>query len=165
MTKPRRSTSAKTRPRKVAAALRQSGTGLDRMRVGRLLERVVSILENARAEVVRSVNSAMVIAYWQIGSELVESHQGGARRAGYGDQLLEVISTRLEERVGRGYSVTNLRYFRLFYQTYADREPTIRHKPCDELLPDVRKRHKARDASAALELASRSPREQTTESS
>jgi hypothetical protein len=135
------------------------------MRVGRLLERVVSILENARAEVVRSVNSAMVIAYWQIGSELVESHQGGARRAGYGDQLLEVISTRLEERVGRGYSVTNLRYFRLFYQTYADREPTIRHKPCDELLPDVRKRHKARDASAALELASRSPREQTTESS
>lgn len=29
--------------------------------------------------------------------------------------------------------VTNLKYFRLFYQTYAHRLPEIRHKSCDEL--------------------------------
>jgi predicted nuclease of restriction endonuclease-like (RecB) superfamily len=118
-----------------------------------LLERVVSILEEARAQVVRSVNSAMVLAYWQIGRELVEHHQSGAGRAGYGEDLLAVISAHLQQRVGHGYSVTNLRYFRLFYQAYADREPTIRHKPCDELAPGAGKHHKARDVSAALALA------------
>jgi predicted nuclease of restriction endonuclease-like (RecB) superfamily len=121
--------------------------------VGPLFERIVSILEEARAEVVRSVNSAMVLAYWQIGREIVEYYQAGAVRAEYGDQLLKVLSARLQRRVGRGYSVTNLRYFRLFYQTYAKREATIRHKPCDELLPDLGKHHKARDVSAALDLA------------
>jgi len=33
---------------------------------------------------------------------------------------------RLRERVGRGYSIRDLRYFRSFYQAYADREPLIR---------------------------------------
>jgi len=35
--------------------------------------------------------------------------------------LLEVLSARLRERVGRGYSTTNLRYFRTFYLAYRDR--------------------------------------------
>lgn len=59
--------------------------------------------------------------------------QQGAARAEYGDQLLEVLSSRLQTRVGRGYSVTNLKYFRLFYQAYADREPKIRHEARDVL--------------------------------
>lgn len=102
---------------------------------------MVSILEEAQSQVARFVNSAMVLAYWQIGRELVESRQGGAERAGYGAQMLvsriapasssasrlEVLSARLQERVGRGYSTTNLRYFRTFYKAYADRSPTIRH--------------------------------------
>jgi DNA primase catalytic subunit len=94
-----------------------------------------------------------VLAYWQIGREIVEYYQGGAVRAEYGDQLLEMLSAQLAERVGRRYSATNLRYFRLFYQTYAEREQTIRHKPRDELRAVPGKHHKARDVSAALERA------------
>jgi predicted nuclease of restriction endonuclease-like (RecB) superfamily len=131
----------------------RAGTGSVTPGVAPLLDRVISILDAARAQVVRSVNSAMVLAYWQIGREIVEYHQGGAVRAEYGDQLLELLSAQLAERVGRGYSVTNLRYFRLFYLTYAEREPTIRHKPRDELLAVPGKHHKARDVSAALERA------------
>ena len=33
---------------------------------------VVTILERARANVVRSINSQMVIAYWLMGREIVE---------------------------------------------------------------------------------------------
>jgi hypothetical protein len=95
--------------------------------VGTLLERVVAILEEARAQVVRSVNNAMVLAYWHVGRELVEFHQGGAERAGYGEQLFDHVSSQLLRRVGRGYSTTNLRYFRTFYLAYRDRAPTIRH--------------------------------------
>ncbi len=59
-------------------------------------------------------------------------------------------------RAGRDLrSVTNLRYFRIFYQTYADRSPEIRHEPRDEwVLGDTgQKHHGASDVSADLALA------------
>lgn len=66
-----------------------------------LIERVVAIIEEARAQVVRTVNSAMVLAYWHIGRELVEFVQRGAKRTEYGEQVLAVLSARLREWVDR----------------------------------------------------------------
>ena len=96
-----------------------------------LFERVVSILEQARGNVVRAVNTNMVLAYWLIGREIVQELQGGAARAEYGKQVLEALSEHLVERYGKGYSATNLKYFRLFYQAYPDRLG-IRHPEGDE---------------------------------
>ncbi|MCB1212456.1 MAG: DUF1016 family protein, partial [Verrucomicrobiales bacterium] len=92
-----------------------------------LFDRVASILEQARANVVRAVNSNMVLAYWLIGREIVQEIQGGKERAAYGRQVIKELSQRLGERYGRGFSVTNLKAFRLFYQTYAHRLPVIWH--------------------------------------
>jgi len=47
-----------------------------------LFNRVVEILEQARTNVVRTVNSQMVISYWFIGREIVEEEQRGEARAG-----------------------------------------------------------------------------------
>ena len=101
---------------------------------GDLMHRVVSILDQARANVVRAVNSNMVIAYWLIGREIVQALQGGEDRAAYGRELLVELSGALTKRYGRGFSVSNLRYFRLFYQTYANRQPQIHHEARDELV-------------------------------
>ncbi len=49
-----------------------------------LFERIVSILEQARNNVVRAVNANMVISYWLIGREIVQEIQGGVERAEYG---------------------------------------------------------------------------------
>jgi hypothetical protein len=73
------------------------------------MDRVVSILEQARANVARSVNSNMVIAYWLIGREIVEAVQSGGERAEYGESLLDDLSKQLSNGYGRGFSVTNLR--------------------------------------------------------
>lgn len=97
-----------------------------------VLARIVAILDAARARVVRAVNSEMVLAYWHIGREIVEYLQRGVDRAAYGDKLLEDLSRDLQRTIGRGYSATNLKHFRRFYQTYADREPRIRHSLRDE---------------------------------
>lgn len=48
---------------------------------GDLFQRVVSILEQARSNVVRSFNSNMVVAYWLIGREIVFELQGFAVNA------------------------------------------------------------------------------------
>ena len=101
---------------------------------GDLVHRLVSILDQARANVVRAVNSNMVIAYWLIGREIVQALQDGEDRAAYGRELLVELSAALTKRYGRGFSVSNLRYFRLFYQTYSNRQPQIHHEARDELV-------------------------------
>jgi predicted nuclease of restriction endonuclease-like (RecB) superfamily len=112
-----------------------------------LFQRVASILEQARGNVVRSINSNMVLAYWMIGREIVLELQGGEMRAEYGKQIVDNLSARLTSRYGKGFSVTNLKYFRIFYQAYAERLGVIRHLPGDELTGD----EKARPEDGKLE--------------
>jgi hypothetical protein len=83
--------------------------------------RIASILEAARGQVVRTVNAATVTAYWHIGRELVEALQQGEQRAAYGQALIARLAQGLTERFGKGYSVTNLSYFRQFYLAYPNR--------------------------------------------
>ena len=80
--------------------------------------RILQILSEARSNVVRSVNSEMVRAYWLIGQEIVEEEQRGKSRASYGEELIEHLSKRLNAEFGKGFTSGNLRYMRLFYLTY-----------------------------------------------
>lgn len=86
-----------------------------------LFDRVAIILEQARGNVVRAVNTNMVRAYWLIGREIVIELQGGEERAEYGKRIVEDLSSRLTERYGKGYSGRNLKSFRQFYLAYRDR--------------------------------------------
>ena len=86
-----------------------------------LFGRIVDILEEARSHVARTVNSAMVGAYWLIGREIVEEEQKGQKRADYGKALLLDLSRRLNKRYGDGYSVTTLQNCRKFYLIYEHR--------------------------------------------
>ncbi len=86
-----------------------------------LFDRIVSILEQARGNVVRSVNANMVLAYWLIGREIVEKIQAEKKRAQYGKQVLEELSAKLNRRYGSGFSEPNLRNFRMFYQVFQSR--------------------------------------------
>ncbi|MCB9559316.1 MAG: hypothetical protein H6708_02775 [Kofleriaceae bacterium] len=79
-----------------------------------LYERIASILETARTQVARTVNTAMVHAYWRIGREIVQVEQGGATRAGYGEQLMEQLARRLTAQYGRGFGVATIRRIRPF---------------------------------------------------
>ena len=94
-----------------------------------LLGRIASILDAARGQIVRTVNHATVSAYWHIGREVVEALQQGNERATYGKALIERLALRLTERYGKGFSATNLGYFRQFYLAYRDRIP---HPPGGE---------------------------------
>lgn len=109
-----------------------------------LFERVVSILDHARGNVVKAINNQMVIAYWLIGREIVQALQGGEDRAEYGKQVIENLSKQLAQRYGKGFSATNLKYFRTFYLAYPDRLSTIRHPLGDEL-PGPEKGHPESD--------------------
>ena len=83
-----------------------------------LYTRVRSIIESARGNIVRSVNTEMVQAYWLIGREIVIAEQRGKSRAGYGQRLLEALATRLSDDFGKGFDASNLWNMRKFYRVY-----------------------------------------------
>ena len=99
----------------------QEGVKTQRLQANELFDRVVSILEQARGNVVRAVNSNMVMAYWFIGREIVQEVQGGKKRAEYGKKVIADLSTRLTERYGKGFSEQSLQNFRRFYSAYSKR--------------------------------------------
>jgi predicted nuclease of restriction endonuclease-like (RecB) superfamily len=84
-----------------------------------LYKEIKNILQEARQSAYRSVNFAMVIAYWKIGKSIVEEEQKGKIKAVYGTSLLKEISVQLTADFGKGYSETNLKYFRQFYLTFS----------------------------------------------
>ncbi|MFZ2657399.1 MAG: PDDEXK nuclease domain-containing protein [Victivallales bacterium] len=81
-------------------------------------ERIRNILDSARSNVARSVNTTQVVANWLIGREIVEEEQNGSRRAEYGERLLRNLVAQLQEDYGAGYSLANLKFFRKFYLEY-----------------------------------------------
>jgi predicted nuclease of restriction endonuclease-like (RecB) superfamily len=76
------------------------------------------ILEQARKNAVKAVNFSMVVAYWQIGQRIVEEEQGGSKKANYGQYLLKDLAAKLTVDFGKGYTLTNLKYFRQFYLVF-----------------------------------------------
>ena len=80
--------------------------------------RIRKIIENARGNIARAINTEMVVAYWHIGKEIVEGEQRGKSRAEYGQKLLETLSKKLTDEFGKGFDVSNLWNMRRFYQTF-----------------------------------------------
>ena len=119
-----------------------------------LFERVAAILDEARNNVIRSVNNNMVIAYWLIGREIVQQIQEGKNRATYGKKIIEDLSQKLTQKYGRGFSTTNLRYFRTFFTTYSKRNPEIRQIESGELKKNLKRQTQSgifKDLSDAVE--------------
>ncbi|MDR0740850.1 MAG: DUF1016 N-terminal domain-containing protein [Puniceicoccales bacterium] len=56
----------------------------------------------AQKQVQVAVNSAMVVAYWQIGEQIYLAC-GENERAGYGKQSLQYISQKMTEEFGGGF--------------------------------------------------------------
>jgi predicted nuclease of restriction endonuclease-like (RecB) superfamily len=83
------------------------------------VEKAINILEVAREQVVKSVNQAMVFAYFEIGKIIVEEEQAGKKRAEYSKQTIKKLSEKLEAEYGRGFSTRNLEQMRKFYLTYS----------------------------------------------
>ena len=90
---------------------------------------IKEILSNARKRAYSAVNSAMVEAYWNIGKRIVEEEQDGKERAIYGKEIIKNISEELTKEFGKGFSTTNIRYFRQFYILYPN---AIRHSVSDK---------------------------------
>ena len=91
-----------------------------------LFQQVVELLQNARHQVLRTVNSTMVCTYFEIGRMIVEEEQSGKDRAEYGKKILKGLSDELKKEFGKGFSTDNLENMRKFYLAYSISESLTR---------------------------------------
>lgn len=91
-----------------------------------LFKQVAELLQNARQQVLRTVNSTMTITYFEIGRIIVEEEQNGKDRAEYGKQLLKNLSQQLTKEFGKGFSIRNLEQIRQFYLIFSKSETLTR---------------------------------------
>ncbi|MCC6741476.1 MAG: DUF1016 family protein [Planctomycetia bacterium] len=72
-----------------------------------LLRDLRDLIDRARGEVAKQVNSALVLLYWQVGRRVSKDllHE---RRGKYGQEILHTLSLRLSAEYGRGWSLPNI---------------------------------------------------------
>ncbi|MDR0835412.1 MAG: PDDEXK nuclease domain-containing protein [Tannerella sp.] len=86
---------------------------------GEFFDSVAMLVEQARAYVGRTANLTMCVTYFEVGRMKEEEEQDGKARAEYGRGLLKELSIYLTDRLGRGFSLSNLKNAKKFYLTYS----------------------------------------------
>ena len=84
----------------------------------KLINDIGSSLQRARENVIKAINSELVIANWEIGKHIVEFEQNGKEKAEYGSSLLTNLSKDLKANYGKGFGKSNLYLCRQFYIKY-----------------------------------------------
>jgi len=84
-----------------------------------LVSQISETFVRGQQRAVLAVNSYLVETYWKIGQYIVEYEQGGNLRAEYGKRLLEQLSKDLSQLHGKGFSLSNIKRMRQFYQTFS----------------------------------------------
>lgn len=86
-----------------------------------LVERVSSLVHEAREAVASYANATLTMTYWQVGS-LIDSEVLGGQRAAYGSQILASLAQELTRRFGRGFNEPNLTRMVKFSRQFPDAE-------------------------------------------
>jgi len=118
-----------------------------------LVAAIRQVDEQMAAQAARAVNISLTLRNWVIGCYIREYEQNGADRAQYGQDLLNRLSSRLEEEGSVKYHSRELRRCREFYVAYPRIRGTL-SPGFDRLLPQDIRKSLPTDSSAqsALEI-------------
>jgi predicted nuclease of restriction endonuclease-like (RecB) superfamily len=85
-----------------------------------LIETIREIIFATRTKVIRNVNFELILTYWKIGKEIVESEHLNKFDSESSRQLILKLSKELTNDLGKGFSRANLFNMRKFYIEYPD---------------------------------------------
>ncbi|WP_395742857.1 YhcG family protein [Prosthecobacter sp.] len=84
-----------------------------------LLADLRDLILTAREAVARTVNAGLTLLYWEIGTRIRRDILQ-EKRAGYGDEILQSLSAKLEAEFGRGFGERNLARMVKCAETFPD---------------------------------------------
>jgi len=85
-----------------------------------LIENIRAIITNGRQRVAANINRELILTYWSIGKEIIESEKTQGVDAKSSRQFILSLSKRLTTELGKGFSRSNLFNMRRFYIEYPD---------------------------------------------
>ena len=101
----------------MADKLEITGSGLKAP--GTLLRDLRALIVEARQDVARQVNSALVLLYWRVGKRIRQDILKG-KRAEYGEMIVSTLGRQLEMEFGRGFSEKSLHHMIRFAEVFPD---------------------------------------------
>jgi predicted nuclease of restriction endonuclease-like (RecB) superfamily len=84
-----------------------------------LFSAISKFIESARKNVVKTVNSELVMLYWNIGNA-IRNEILNNKRADYGKKIVQQLSKQLTEKYGKGYTISGLMQFIKFVEMFSD---------------------------------------------
>lgn len=96
-----------------------------------ILKDMCSIIEHAKDNAYRAVNSILIQRNWLIGYRIAEEELQGADRAEYGAGIIAKLAKELTAEYGKGFTKSNLYNFYSFYKAF----PKIFHSMSGKSTP------------------------------
>ena len=84
----------------------------------KMIEEITNLVNEVKSKLVNEINKSIVYVYWNIGKIIVSNESEYNNRLEYGKEVLKGLSDELTKYLGKGYSVSNLKYMRMFYKAY-----------------------------------------------
>lgn len=84
----------------------------------KIVKEITELVNQTKTNVVQEINKSIVFVYWNIGRIIASNESEFNNRLEYGQEVLKGLSRELTKHLGKGYSISNLKYMRVFYKAY-----------------------------------------------
>ncbi|MBR4618659.1 MAG: DUF1016 family protein [Bacilli bacterium] len=84
----------------------------------KMIKEITNLVNKIKDDIAKEINKSITYVYWNIGRIIVSNENENNNRLEYGKEVLKGLSNELTKYLGKGYSVTNLKYMRTFYKVY-----------------------------------------------
>ena len=88
-------------------------------RIDSLYENISNLIDKARESASKTITTTEVYCKYGIGKFIIENELNGKYRASYGKKILKILSSKLTDKFGNGWSVESLTLCRKFYSVYS----------------------------------------------
>ena len=88
-------------------------------RIDSLYENISNLIDKARESASKTISTTEVYCKYGIGKFIIENELYGKYRASYGKKILKILSNKLTDKFGNGWSVESLTLCRKFYSVYS----------------------------------------------
>ena len=114
---------------------RRPAADWDTTGLSRVLPQIQSLIGASRQHVVFTANLTLVWLYWHVGRIITEDIQTNQKRVGYGEQLFRGLTKVLIREYGSGYSHSNLKDMRRFFEAFEISQPVAVKSSATKILP------------------------------
>ena len=84
----------------------------------KMIDEITTLINEVKSNLAKEINKSIIYVKWNVGRIIVSNENEFNNRLEYGKEVLKGLSDELTKYLGKGYSISNLKYMRVFYKAY-----------------------------------------------